>query len=142
MLTIQLIVLRKRTTIKRRNFIHVSTVGKMEKRKNSFASLRYRLCWNSIAFSYDFINDLSESWVIMPAKHWHCTLKSKYYSQNEKNAWEINITVAMFQIIGYTIRRIMPFVESIFSGWIHRANPMHQDVAASWCYRGGSTTSY
>ena len=47
----------------------------------------------------------------------------------------------MFQIIGYTIRRIMPFVESIFSGWIHRANPMHPDVVALGCDIGGSTTS-
>ena len=76
----------------------------------------------------------------MPAKHWHCTLKSKYYSQNEK-MHEKYITVAMFQKIGYTIRRIMPSVESIFSGWIHRANPMHPDAVASGCDIVGSTTS-
>ena len=47
----------------------------------------------------------------------------------------------MFQKIGYTIRRIMPFVESTFLGWIHMANPMHPDVVALGCDRVGSTTS-
>ena len=47
----------------------------------------------------------------------------------------------MFQKVGYNIRRIMPFVESIFSGVIHRANPMHPDVVASGCDIGGTTTS-
>ena len=47
----------------------------------------------------------------------------------------------MFQKIGYTIRRIMPFVELTFLGAIHRAKPMHPDVVASGCDGVGSTTS-
>lgn len=33
----------------------------------------------------------------MPAKLWHCTLKSKDYLWNEKTAWEINIALTMLK---------------------------------------------
>ncbi len=41
----------------------------------------------------------------------------------------------------YNNQRIMPFVESTFSGWIHRENPIHPDAVALGYDRGGSTTS-